>query len=406
MSRKKRSLGWSPSRGVAALVGRVSALMLALALVLAAVWAAPALPPARAQGPVEVAANEHGYVFSESLDFALSARAETAITEVILFYGREGIPLVRRIYPDMDPGTEVEVAYTEDLESGQFAPGTVLRYWWRLELADGRQVDSEPATFEYTDTARDWKMMEGAYIDLHWYGRDAAHAREILNAADEAVERIGEEMGVPIERRVRIYVYNSQRDMRPALSSRSESYDDRVLTLGVAMDEYTLLLLGAHRDVFKTAAHELSHIVVGIATDNPYTDLPRWLDEGLAMYAEGELPADNRRALEDAIKSDHLLSIRSMTSYSGRASDVDLFYGQAYSIVSFMLDEFGRAKLHDLLAAFTEGMRQEDALMRVYGFGLDELDDRWRASLGLEPRRRSSALAAPRAVGGLVLVAG
>jgi hypothetical protein len=163
----------------------------------------------------------------------------------------------------------------------------------------------------------------------------------------------------------------------------------------VAVDEYTLLLLGAHRDVLKTAAHELSHIVVGIATDNPYIALPRWLDEGLAMYAEGELRDDNRYALEDAIKADRLLSVRSMTSYSGRASDVDLFYGQAHSIVSFMLDSFGRARLHDLLDAFSEGMRQEDALMRVYGFGLDELDDRWRASLGLEPRRRSGAFRAP-----------
>jgi hypothetical protein len=44
----------------------------------------------------------------------------------------------------------------------------------------------------------------------------------------------------------------------------------------------------------------LSHIVVGLATKNPFGDLPRWLDEGLAMYAEGELPARNRRALEQA----------------------------------------------------------------------------------------------------------
>jgi len=374
---------------------RGAALALILLVLLAIVWTAGAAPPVRAQGPVAVLADEHGFVFSESLDFGLSARGEAAITEVILFYGREGQPLVRRIYPDLVPGPEVRVSHTERLEAGQFAPGTVLRYWWRLLLADGRQVDTEPQTFEYTDTNQDWTTIEGVYVDLYWYGRDADHAQEILAAADEAVERLGAEIGVTIERRVRIYVYNSQRDMRPALSVRSENYDDRVLTLGVAMDEYTLLLLGTHRDVFKTAAHELSHIVVGVATDNPYIDLPRWLDEGLAMYAEGELPSDNRYALEDAIEADRLLSIRSMTSYSGQASQVDLFYGQAHSIVSFMLDEFGRDKLHDLLAAFTEGMRQEEALTRVYGFGLDELDDRWRASLGLEPRRRSSALLGP-----------
>jgi len=379
-------------------------LVFALVASLATAWAAIGAPDAMAAGPLDIIADEHGYVFSEALDFYLSARSETAVIEVILFYGREGTPLVRRIYPEMEPGTEIEVSHTEELESGQFAPGTVLRYWWRLLLADGRQIDTETRTFEYTDTNQDWRTIEGTHVDLYWYGRDADHAQDILAAADQAVERLQDEMGIPVERRVRVYVYNNQRDMRAALSSRSESYDDRVLTLGVAVDEYTLLLLGTHRDAFKTVAHELSHIVTGIATDNPYTDLPRWLDEGLAMYAEGELPDDNRYALEDAIEADRLLSIRSMTSYSGKASDVDLFYGQAYSIVSFMLDEFGRDKLVDLLAAFSEGMRQEDALMRVYGFGLDELDDRWRSSLGLQPRPRSGVLRIPSPARGYVLV--
>lgn len=395
MSPQRTLPGWSPSRTVARLA-------LAVVMLLATLWTVGAPAPVAAGGPVEIVADEHAYAFSESLDWNLVARSEVPITGVILFYGREGYPLVRRIYPDVVPGMAIEVAHTERLEAGQFAPGTTLRYWWRLELGDGRQVDTEPQTFEYTDTNQSWQQLAGTHVDLYWYGRDAARARDILTAADEAVERLGDEMGVPIERRVRVYVYNSQRDMRPALSSRSESYDDRVLTLGVAVDEYTLLLLGTHRDVLRTAAHELSHIVVGIATDNPYTDLPRWLDEGLAMYAEGELPDDNRDALENAIAADRVLSIRSMTSYSGQASEVDLFYGQAHSIISYLLDTFGRAKLHELLDAFTEGMRQEDALLRVYGFGLDELDDRWRASVGLEPRQRSGVLSAPTVVRGRV----
>jgi len=301
--------------------------------------------------------------------------------EVILFYGMQGRPIVRRIYPGFAPGKEVKISHTEPVEPGQFAPGTRLRAWWRLSTQDGALLTTETHIFEYTDTSRQWRTLTGAQVDLFWYGREESRARDLLAKAHTALDRLRSDMGVPSLKRIRIYVY-----------TRSESYDERVLTLGVAMDEHTMLLLGSHRDVFKTVAHELSHIVVGIATDNPYTDLPRWLDEGLAMWAEGELPADNRHALEDAIEADQLLSIRSMTSYSGRASDVDLFYGQAYSIVQFLLDEFGRAKLHDLLAAFAEGMRQEDALMRVYGFWLDELDDRWRVSLGLEPRHRSGAL--------------
>jgi hypothetical protein len=189
-----------------------------------------------------------------------------------------------------------------------------------------------------------------------------------------------------VEERIRIYVYNNRRHMQRAISPRSSGYDERVMTLGMTVGEDTLLLLGPHRDVQLTMAHELSHIVVGMSTDNPYTRLPRWLDEGLAMYAEGELPAENRQALDRAIRNDELLSVRSMSSYTGQASQVDLFYGEAYSIVAFLLDEYGRGRMQQLLHLFSKGMRQEEALQRIYGFGLQGLDRRWRESLGLDPR--------------------
>lgn len=342
---------------------------------------------ARADEPIRVLATTEDYVFADSLRFGLEAQSDSPIVEVILFYGMLDRPIVRRIYPGFAPGKEVKITHTEPVEPGQFAPGTRLRAWWRLGTQDGALLTTETRVFEYTDTNQQWRTLSGAQVDLFWYGRNESSARDLLAKAHTALDRLRSDMGVPSLKRIRIYVYNNQNDMRRATSSRSEGYDEQVTTLGVAMGEDALILLGSHRDVEETLAHELSHIVVGIITDNPYTDLPRWLDEGLAMYAQGKLAAGNQRALEAAISSNSLLSIRSMTSYSGQASQVDLFYGEAYSIVDWMLRELGNEKMQELLAVFSEGVRQEDALKRVYGMGLDELDSRWRASLGLGPRR-------------------
>jgi hypothetical protein len=137
-------------------------------------------------------------------------------------------------------------------------------------------------------------------------------------------------------------------------------------------------------------AHELAHIVVGLAADNPFTDLPRWLDEGLAMFAEDDEPVDNLATLRRAVRRDDLLSVRSMSSYPGQAEMVDLFYGEAYSVVKFLVETYGRERMNAFLGVFAEGARQEEALQRAYGFGLDELDARWRESLGLG--RREDAL--------------
>jgi hypothetical protein len=104
------------------------------------------------------------------------------------------------------------------------------------------------------------------------------------------------------------------------------------------------------------------------------------------MYAQGELPVDNRRALERAVQQNDLLSIRSMTSYTGQAELVDLYYGEAYSVVEFMLREWGQPNMRELLQVFAEGTPQEDALQHVYHVGLQDLDAAWRTDLGLGPR--------------------
>lgn len=373
-------------------VGRLARLALrlgrglALALIVWLLFALTAL----GEGPVRVLRQEEGYAFSESLTFTLQAESDIPVTDVILFYGQEGTRLVRRIYPSFTPGTNLSIRHTEELERGQYAPGTVMRTWWQLELRDGTTFKTDVHTFEYTDDNQDWRTLSGEKAIIHYYGKSKNLAETLLQRAEEAIARLGEEIGVSVERPVHIYLYEDQQDMQVALPVRSEGFDSRVLTLGVAVSEDTLLLLGAHADVEQTIAHEISHLIVGMATDNPYTDLPRWLDEGLAMYAEGSLPLDNRRALERAIRDDRLLSIRSMSSYSGQVGQVDLFYGQAYSVVDFLLREYGRDKMSALLQVFAQGALQEDALQQVYGFGLDELDTRWRASLGLPPRRPSA----------------
>ncbi|MBC7234498.1 MAG: hypothetical protein H5T69_01560 [Chloroflexi bacterium] len=349
--------------------------------------------PAFAQAPM--LESDISHVFGESLRFELHATLDSPVVEVILFYGQKGEGLVRRIYPDFQPGARLDVVHIEELEGGQFAPGTPLIVWWELQTATGQVVKTEQQEYIYTDEDVDWKVLRGARVDYYWYGNDERRAQKLLNTAESVIDRLAQDVGVVVDRRISVYAYNNARDMSRAISSRSQTYDDRVLTLGVAVGEETLLLLASHRDAEMIATHELSHIVVGIATDNPYSDLPRWLDEGLAMYAEGELAPDNRQALERAIAADKLLSIRSMSSYSGQASEVDLFYGEAYSVVSFMLETYGRDKMRELLAVFAKGARQEDALRQVYGLGLDELDNAWRASLGLGPRKLPEATPVP-----------
>jgi hypothetical protein len=369
----------------------LAAVLLAVALLLGSA------PIAGAQGGIRVESSEAIVAFGQAITFRATFASASPITEVILFYGREGEPLVRRIYPTFTPGTRVSVSYVEELESGQFPPGALLRVYWSVRAQDGVSLTTPATRLEHADDRFTWQVLTSKGVELRWYGgqREQNRALDLLRHAEEVLQRLQDEMGVVADRRVTIYVYNTQRDMAPALGTRSEGYDEMIMTLGVAMDGATLLLLGSHRDVMLTTAHELSHVITGIATDNPYVTIPRWFDEGLAMYAQGELAADNRNAVARAVKDDTLLSVRSMSSYSGRAELVDLFYGQAYLLIEFMLETYGRDRMQALVAGFGEGLPQEAALQRAYGFGLDELNDLWRQSQGLAPRKTGALSGRP-----------
>jgi hypothetical protein len=363
------------------------ATVLCISLMLGALL--PGLAPASAQAPALSA--EIAHRFGQDITFTLQGTLDSPVVEVILFFGQEGEGLVRRVYPSFERGQRLDVTHVEELDTGQFILGRELVAWWELRMADGAILRTEPQRRTYIDENHDWKLLQGERVDYYWYGNDARLAQRLLDTAEEVIELLADDVGVVIERRVHIHAYNDAAHMSRAIFSRSQAFDDRVLTLGVSVGNETLLLLATYPNAEQIAAHELSHVVVGMVTDNPYSALPRWLDEGLAMYAEGELPDNNRRALERGVREDALLSVRSMSSYSGRAGEVDLYYGQAYSVVTFMLDAYGRGKMRELLLVFGEGTRQEEALQRVYGLTLEELDNEWRAGLGLGPRRLPDA---------------
>jgi MYXO-CTERM domain-containing protein len=50
-----------------------------------------------------------------------------------------------------------------------------------------------------------------------------------------------------------------------------------------------------------------------------------------------------------------------------------------------MIDEFGEAKMAELLATLGTGIGIDDSLDAVYGFGIDGLENNWREHIGADP---------------------
>ena len=195
--------------------------------------------------------------------------------------------------------------------------------------------------------------------------------------AQQALARLAEDTGAELEKSVKLYIYANTQDLQGAMIYPQE------WTGGVAFTRYGVMAIGiapGNVDWGKRAvAHELTHLVIHQITLNPYIDLPVWLDEGLAMHTEGPLEAVFSSSLSGAIAENRLISVRSLSSpFSAYAEESVLSYAQSYSLVDFLITNYGRGKMLELLNTFRQGSSYDGALEGVYGFDMDGLDALWR----------------------------
>lgn len=261
-------------------------------------------------------------------------------------------------------------------------PGSEVEYWWTVSDAGGNRLETLPDRLQIEDNRYDWHSITQGDVTLYWYNGDDAFAGELMDAVQDALTRLSLNSGAELEDPVRLYIYASASDLRGSMIFPQE------WTGGVAFTQFGIIAIGISPDSSglewgkRAIAHELTHLVVNQVTFNPYNNLPTWLDEGLAMTSEGELGSEFEGAISRARSEDTLISIRSLASpFSAYAEQSILGYAESYKVVNYLISEFGREKMLELLNTFHQGSGYDEALNKVYGFDMDGLNIRWLASL-------------------------
>jgi hypothetical protein len=233
------------------------------------------------------------------------------------------------------------------------------------------------------DDRYDWHNIKQGNVTLYWYEGDAAFADELMDAVQAALSRLSLNTGAELEDPVRLYIYASAADLQGSMIFPQE------WTGGVAFTQYGAIAIGIPPGASglewgrRAIAHELTHLVVHQVTFNPYNALPTWLDEGLAMVAEGELESQFTDIFNEARNDSELISLRSLSSpFSAYTYQSLLSYAESHQVVAYLIGEFGRDKMLALLNTFARGSDYDEALVEVYGFDMDGLNAAWLAYEG------------------------
>ncbi len=368
-----------------------------LAVVILLAILAPFPTGAGAQEEIRVVSSTARVDFPDSLTFSLVVESDSPIEKVVLRYGAEKIgcaSAVSEARPDFTPGTRVETRWTWQMKkSGGLPPGAMVEYRWIMESASGSRVITPATTLEFADP-KPWVGKTEGKVTIFWYRGDDVFASRLMKAAQEALGKLAEDTGAELTRPVRIFVYGSNEELRGGRIFAQEWEG------AVAFTSYAIIAAGISPGRVAwgetTVAHELAHQVVYQVTFNCYNDLPTWLNEGLATYAEGSLGPGMAGQLQRAVSGNNLHSVRTLSSsFSANPAQATLSYAESYSLVDFLIRDSGRQKLLELLLIFKEGSTYDEALERVYGFDTDGLDARWRADQGVPPRPRPTPAPTP-----------
>jgi hypothetical protein len=342
---------------------------------------------ATAQGGITVESANATNQFPDGVLFDLSVHSDAEITSVRFRYTIP--PEGANVYaePECSSGKDVQCSFNLKSDPTLFlAPGNVIIYYWQVEDADGNKLETEPVSFVYEDNRFDWQSLSQGNLTLWYYSGSDSDLRFILQTAVEGLQRMEDLLGAKVDFPVKVFLYATAEDMQEA-SYYSKDKPAGIVTLG-EVPFLDTALVSADYQPLDVLRHELAHIVTRQAVKGPFSDIPAWLNEGTSVYAQSRLLSGEEGALQQAIRSDSVLSVRSMTSSSltSSAGNVSLFYAEAGSVVSFLVDTEGADKFPQLFAALKEGTTIDKALQAVYGFDQNGLDNAWRESVGLPPR--------------------
>ena len=363
-------------------------MILALVLLLLALLPAPALaqvvaPPAG----IEVLSQSQSAHFPDDIVFTLDATSDSPITKATLRVKEVGLAVMVANQIEFRPTPRISLRHSWDLHKYYLPPGVDLEYYWLLEDAAGRKLRTPTITFPLRDDRFTWHSASAGSLQVYWYSGDDAFGSELLRAGRAALDQLEASTGAPSDLPVTVYVYATQKDLLSALRPAAQEW-----TGGVAFSEEGLVLITVPPTESglaygrRVVPHELTHVVIHHATENPYGDLPRWLDEGLATYAEGDPEAAFERTLRDAIRENTLISVRSLSAnFPTDPNAARLSYAQSQSLVAYIVRHYGRDQLKDLLAAFREGATNDEALLSALGVDSDGLEAAWRTAIGAPP---------------------
>jgi len=231
----------------------------------------------------------------------------------------------------------------------------------------------------------DWHSLQSEHFTLSYKGEDEKFASEILHHGEEILLSISIHLGkIPSEiEKIQIFLTSRQEDFDRLTRNGVPDWG-----MGCALPEERTIILKSPRltgnppkteNLRSLIAHEISHILLH---QSPFHEggmrIPRWFDEGIAMFESKELRMGETMTLAFSVFTNSLLPLSTLEIYfPSEEKKAHLAYLQSFSTISYILEVYGEEGLRELLKNLTESGDFEEAIRKGLGITPEGFEKEW-----------------------------
>jgi hypothetical protein len=226
-----------------------------------------------------------------------------------------------------------------------------------------------------------FNTFDGGWIRFHYHPADRERVQALIAESGAVRHELAERLGVSVLDHVRVDVARTPGEMATFAPSGAP-YPD--YAAGVAYPEIGLVLLSlapvhptSDHDLVQIFRHELAHVALFDALSGRH--IPRWFNEGFAVFASGETSFVRVRTLWTATVADTLIPLAKLDAgFPVNENQAEVAYAEAVDVVRYLVRQREHFRFQGLVERVRAGEDFDAALTHAYSIGVAELELEWR----------------------------
>lgn len=217
-------------------------------------------------------------------------------------------------------------------------------------------------------------------FDIQYDGWDEGQVAWFQDSLKQA-RRIVEGTLGEVQGSARVRLHSSPQTLPRASFNSNAYYDSRQDRIEV-LSPYYWPRSEDEEALTATLVHEYVHLAVDRMAGD---EVPRWLDEGLAMVISGEWNQVTQQVLEGYIARGQVVPFEELAEVFS-STDPTRAYVTSAGLTAYLVRQHGMHVLKDVLVEIGNGTKPDAALMRAVGADSVTLYDAWSREIHKSPR--------------------